>query len=339
MFHRWHRKQKPVFTGFRYGFGRVEVATSEDDGVVSQDGTYLNRGYWSGRNNRATIEVEWATDTTVLTGRGQGPDFESGGASGWSTTSYGWWFGGYTNQEGSKTDIYRLDYSNDTTDLADRANLNNGKGGGMQGGHNTTYGYVSGSQYGNSGGKSSKVERITFASESGSASQRVNQVEGEAACNSTGTDTSTYLWFLTWTYGGSGGVAGANRTYSYRLTYSSDTSALSNRLDAGGGSGKTASTKDDGWLGASDGYVDTSYIRRITWASDDSGLSNRGTFPHANKNWSGSMNTDYIWWWHDSGSQSNLYRMGMSTDTVTAEQRAQASITNSKTASITSSLG
>lgn len=331
-------KQRPVFTGSRFGFGASVVLASDE--LPSEGGTYLDRGYWSGASDRTTFEVEWATDTSVLTGRGLGPSFGSGGGSGWSTTGYGWWFGGYTNGEGSKTDVYRLDYSNDTTDLADRANMNQGRGNAQQGACNTTYGWVSGGMYGNAGGANSKVERLTFASESGSASQRTNGPESTATCHATGSDANTYLWFILWTKGGAGGVTGENRTYSYRLTFASDTLAMSNRFDSGGGSDPgCVSTLDYGWVGPSTGYVNTSNIRRIEWASDSSGLTVRSGFPYASRSWGASLNNNYAWWWFRSGSdQSNLYRMEFANDTTEASLRAQSSETKRKQASITQSL-
>ena len=339
MFINWNKKEKP-FSGFGgFGGGVAGLASKTSGGTGAQSGTYLNRGYWGGVSDRTTFEVEWATDTSVLTSRGQGPSFESGGGSGWSTQSYGWWFGGYTNGQGSKTDVYRLDYSNDTTDMADRANMNQGRGGGHQGAGNTQYGWVSGGMYGNSGGANSKIERITWASESGSASQRVNAPEAQAKCSTTGSDANTYLWFLMWSYGGSGGVSGANRTYSYRMTISNDTAALSNRLDSGGGSDcGCVSTLEYGWIGPSTGYVNTSNIRRIEWASDDSGLSVRTGFPWSSKGWGASLNDTYAWWWHRGGTQSNLYRMEFASDTTTASQRAQSSQTARKQPSISQSL-
>ena len=342
MFINWNKKEKP-FSGFGGFGGGVAGLASKTSGGAAQGGTYLNRGYWGGVSDRTTFEVEWATDTSVLTSRGQGPSFESGGGSGWSTQSYGWWFGGYSNSDspnGSKTDVFRLDYSNDTTTMADRANMNQARGGGHMGGGNTQYGWVSGGMYGNSGGANSKVERMTWASESGSASQRTNGPESQARCHTTGTDANTYLWFICWTKGGAGGVSGENRTYSYRLTFANDTIAMSNRFDSGGGSEPgCASTLDYGWIGPGTGYVNTSNIRRIEWASDNTGLTVRSGFPYASKSWGASLNNTYAWWWFRGGSdQSNLYRMEFTTDTTEASLRAQSSETKRKQASITQSL-
>lgn len=337
MFHTWHSKQKPVFTGFRYGFGRVEVASS-GLALIEQPGTYKTKGWWSGTSDRNTFSVTWASDTSVTTSLGLGPNFGSGGGSGWSTTSYGWWYGGYTNNEGSKTDIYRLDYSNDTTNMADRANLSQGRGGSHQGGYNSSFGYVSGGMYGNSGSSVSRVDRYQFATDTSNSVQRMEQAEGRARCHGTGSDHGTYLWFIMWTYGGAGGVTGAKRTYCYRLTYASDSASIADRFDHEGGQGGVASTPDNGWVGPGGGYFNTSNIRRITWASDTSGLTVRAAFPHVNQSWNGSLNNLHIWWWHRTGSQSNLYRMGMSTDVVTAELRAQASVTANKSPSVTSSF-
>ena len=341
MFINWHKKEKPFsgYTGFGGGgFGLAVSNTSS----TPQSGTYLNRGYYGGGNDSSTFEIEWANDTNQLTGRGVGPTYGRNGASGWSTTSYGWWYGGYTNGQGSKSDVYRLDYSNDTAAMLDRANLNNGRTGSYQGAGNTQYGWVSGGMFGNGGGANSKVERITWASESGSASQRTNGPSAQARCHTTGTDASTYIWFLLWSYGGAGGVTPANRTFCFRLTITNDTLSMSNRGNFGGGNtAGCCSTTDDGWIGPTTNYVITSQIRRITWANDTAGISNRSALPNWNTfAWGGSMNNTYIWWWHRQAgaTQSSLYRLDMSNDTTAAELRAQGTNQADKNASITQSL-
>lgn len=90
-------------------------------------------------------------------------------------SSYGWVAGGYSNStfpQNALSNIERVTFASDTSTASTRGNLNISRGGLNKGSSNFTYGWVGGGSSPSTPANYSSVERITFASDTSTASTR-----------------------------------------------------------------------------------------------------------------------------------------------------------------------
>ena len=180
--------------------------------------------------------------------------------------------------------------------------------------------------YGGGNGPVSTIDRITFATDTATATARGPLSSATYKLGATG--NLTYGWFA-------GGVlAGAAPFYSLstvqRITYATDTATASVRgpLAAPTRSLAASGNTTDGWFGGgyngpAGGPNILSLVSRITYATDTSTASQRGPLTIArSKPGSVSDNSAYSWFAGGTpGPFSTIDRITYATDTATSETR------------------
>jgi hypothetical protein len=202
--------------------------------------------------------ITYATDTATASVRGplNTPVNYLGATS--DQTTYGWFVGGLT--PGIVSTVQRITYSTDTTATSVRGPLSYEQARiGATG--NTTDGWFAGGAGGAGGNPNSGVQRITYATDTATASAR-----GPLAVivrMSAGAGTSTQGW-----------IAGKNdeatNTNVQRITYATDTATASVRGPLSVDVFQMSASTDDttyGWF-AGGSTPRTSTVQRITYATD-----------------------------------------------------------------------
>ena len=165
------------------------------------------------------------------------------------------------------------------------------------------------------------VDRITFATDTATASVRGPLSVGRRSHASSG--TLTYGWF-------GGGYVGAP-TYSAtsvdRITYATDTATASARGPLSAGRYRLASTSDGStysWFGG--GQPQQATVDRITYATDTATAVARGPLSVARMGLSGAGNTSYGWYIAGWPPVTSLVdRITYANDTATATARGPVS--------------
>ncbi len=222
-------------------------------------GGYASPGLWYSTVNRIT----YATDTATASTRGSLSQTKRDLAAAGNTT-YGWFGGGILSQAPAHprlATVERITYATDTAATSTRGPLSLARGILVAAG-NTTDGWFGGGQL---GGPTyaivSLVDRITYATDTATASVRgpfnTTQIGTAAAGN------TTDGWF------GAGPIA--------RITYATDTATASARGSLSSTRGYLAATGNttDGWFsGGIPGPRST--VDRITYATDTATATARG---------------------------------------------------------------
>ena len=181
-------------------------------------------------------------------------------------------------------------------------------------------GYVPGSP---SGTNYSIIDRITFATDTGTAT-----VRGPLSSNRqrlAGAGTFDYGWFG----GGLTAPAGPSTVYSTvdRVTYATDSATASIRGPLASSRYYLAASSDNttyGWYGAGDifsgGGVAVSNVERITYASDTATATSRGPLSLARYALAASSNANYGWF-GGGVPVSTVDRITYATDSATASVR------------------
>jgi hypothetical protein len=149
---------------------------------------------------------------------------------------------------------------------------------------NSDYGWFGG---GNDSGYKSTVDRITYATDTATASARGPLSLARAYLTATG--NSTNAWF-------GGGYAGGYSSTVQRITYATDTATASVRgpLSSARYLLAAAGNETDGWFGGggiySGGSVNYSTVDRITYATDTATASVRGPLSTARKELAAASN-------------------------------------------------
>lgn len=212
----------------------------------------------SGANQR----VVFATDTATATNRGTNNARASGGVA---TLANGWWGGGYTD----KTGVSRVTYATDTAAVSTRGPLSAGRYQIAGVSDSSTYGWMAGG-YVFGPGFFSLIERITFATDTATATSRSSLSSARAVFGSS--FTTSYGWFA--------GGSPIYLTTVNRIDYSNDTTTASIRgpLSVGvqeiGGSGDTTYGWFAGGKGSPGDKIST--VNRITYATDTATGTTRG---------------------------------------------------------------
>ena len=173
------------------------------------------------------------------------------------------------------------------------------------------------------GGRVSRVDRITFATDTATAS--VRGPLSVARSNSAVAGNLTDGWFG----GGKLGVPSyADRSTVQRITYATDTATASVRgpLSLARRSLAAAGNTTDGWFGG--GTPGDSTVDRITYATDTATASVRGPLSSTRYVLAAAGNTDYAWFGggFNEGARSTVQRITYATDTATASVRGPLSL-------------
>ena len=157
--------------------------------------------------------IDYSNDTA--TGVSKGPDDTSGAKASTSSETHGYLCGGYDPAPFNNTGITRTDYANDTAASTPKGNLASPAGLGMsgQGLHTPSYGWIW-TTY-----PAGPLNRIDFSNDTGTAPNR--QTTPATATRSGTTGNQTYAWKV------GGSASGSSQTFTFRLEYANDTSAIS----------------------------------------------------------------------------------------------------------------
>jgi hypothetical protein len=240
------------------------------------------------------------------------------------------WFGG--GNPGYFSTVDRITYATDTATASVRGPLSAGRYR-LAAVGNTTDGWFGGGYKSNpTYTLTSTVDRITYATDTATASVRgplslAKKTYLSAAGN------SDYGWF-------GGGLGPYPTTYSTvdRITYATDTATASVRgpLSLARYGIAAAGNTTDGWFGG--GYIvgqgGISRVDRITYATDTATASVRGPLSAAKYNSAAAGNTTDGWFGGgiQPGSGSTVYRITYATDTATASVRGPLSSRNNEPA-------
>jgi uncharacterized protein YdeI (BOF family) len=221
--------------------------------------------------------ITYATDTTTASSRGP-MVYAVSGVAGVGDVTAGWFSGGYyANTPASfnySTFTQRITYATDTATASGRGSLS----GGIRETTAVTDGNTYGSTYcwivgGTTGDNSSLIQRITYATDTATASVRGPLSVVQAFLGSV--FNTTYGWAA----GGYNGVYAITSTVQ-RITYATDTATASVRgpiytTTYGSGTGDA----NYGWVGGGRGTGGTflATVQQITYATDTATATARGS--------------------------------------------------------------
>ena len=227
----------------------------------------------------------------------------------------GWFGGGYVagNPYGPHySTVDRITYATDTVTATVRGPLSLAANG-ITGGVNTfTYGWHSGGLVNSSSPTTyTTVNRITFATDSGTASVRGPLSSARSQFGGT-TDNTTYGW-----YSGAGGTGSSID----RIVFATDTETATVRTQLTVARGNLASTSNSsyGWYIGGTPTPDGSTVERITFSNDTATASVRGPLSSARWNIMGTGNSDYGW--IGGGASTTVNRITYANDTAVASIR------------------
>ena len=238
--------------------------------TLSGAGTFTN-GWFAGGANYPTVStvdrITYATDTATASVRGPLSSTSNALAATSDQTTYGWFAGGLP----MKSTVQRITFATDTATASVLGPLNY-EHSRMGSAGNTTDGWFAGGSRDVGGSPNSGVQRITYATDTATASARgpLTLVMRYSA----GAGTSTQGW-----------IAGRNDVSTnsnvQRITYATDTATASVRGPLSVNVLFVAASTDDttyGWWG---GGATTSVVQRITYATDTVTASLRGPLTSA----------------------------------------------------------
>jgi hypothetical protein len=176
---------------------------------------WFGGGYGGGGQGVTTVQrITYATDTATASIRGPLTyNLYLGTATGNETNG---WFAASIAVESY---VQRITYATDTATASIRGPLSLGRYG-LAAAGNTTNGWFAGGQNSNSAGRTSLVDRITYATDTATASVRgpLNSTKYDCAAAGNSTDG----WFA-------GGTAASVNSTVERITYATDTNTASTR--------------------------------------------------------------------------------------------------------------
>ena len=265
--------------------------------------------------------IIFATDTATASVRGP-LSLAKRQLSATGNTTYGWFGGGQNPAAGyGQSTIDRITYSTDTATASVRGPLSSNRYS-MAATGNTTEGWFGGGyQYPSpaSPGYRSTIDRITYATDTTTASVRGPLAVTISNLAATGTDTNG--WYV-------GGYVSNQTSTVQRITFATDTNTASVRgplniaVYAIGG---TTDSTTYGWFGGGEVYPGRiSNVQRITYATDTDVATVRGPLSVAITYESGVGDTEYGWFGSGltpAGPTSTVQRITYATDTATASIR------------------
>ena len=249
--------------------GSLTLARSEIAGTGNTNYGWFGAGFtYPPSVVRSTVDrITYATDTATASSRGPlllATSFLA--AAGTSTA--GWWGGGRDPGSVSISTVQRITYATDTATASQRGPLYQSTGLGQFGlaatTDKTTYGWYAGGF----APAFSTVNRITYATDTGTSS--VRGPLSAARYYLAGTGNSNYGYY----------AGGYPLTTSFqRITYATDTNTASVRGTLTYSSTALSATGNDTYGYFAGGYVPTplfSQVDRITFATDTTTASSRG---------------------------------------------------------------
>ena len=232
-------------------------------------------------NARSTVDrITYATDTATAVARGPLSLARYYLAAAGNTTAG--WFGGGIDSPTYFSTVDRITFATDTATASGRGPLSLARNS-LAAAGNTTDGWFGGGPPPSPGtAYSSLVDRITYATDTATASVRGPLSLGRSGLGATG--NSQYGWFA--------GGFDANYPFAYRstvdrITYANDTATASvrgplNLYQGGKVAMGAAGNTYDGWFGGGAGYNGSlvtqtfSLVDRITYATDTATAATRG---------------------------------------------------------------
>ena len=270
----------------------TDTATASIRGPLSQGRQYLaavgNSDYgWFGGGQpgyHSTVDrITYATDTATASVRGPLSEISQGLAAAGNTTNG--WFGGGGAGTYTIATVSRITYANDTATASVRGPLSLARDNLAAAGNTTDAWFGGGRAFNSASSSRSTVDRITYATDTATASVRGPLSSARYGMAAAGNTTDG------WFGGGRNFFSGSyaeNTSTVNRITYATDTATASVRgplSSARYGLGAAGNTTD-GWFGS--GYVSSvgavSTVDRITYATDTATASVRGPLGRAGYN-------------------------------------------------------
>ena len=249
-----------------------------------------------------------------------------------SVATAGWYAGGCTP---APTPTYtsvtqRIIFATDTATATTRGTLS-GTRYNIAGAGTLSSGWIAGGKPSNPGSSMSTVNRITYATDTATASIRgpLSAVQYFLAATS---DNSTYGWF-------GGGYVVSVTSRVDRITYATDTATAVARgpLSASTYWLGATGTNTDGWFaGGATPSAASSTVSRITYATDTATATTKGPLSLARVQIGASTdNSIYGWFAGGQGGYSTVDRITYANDTATATARGPLSVGRQRLAAST----
>jgi len=227
-------------------------------------------------NQSSTVDrITYATDTATASVRGPLSSARYGPTA-TGTSTNGWFGGGYTPLVSI---VDRITFATDTATASVRGPLSSSVYNSAATTDGTTYGWFGGGSIFPTGPpyQISNVQRITYATDTNTATTRGPLSLDKYTLSATGTSTAG------WYAGGSGGPSGAAVSIIDRITYATDTATASVRGPLSAPRNNMAASTDSttyGWFAGGGGTV-VSTVDRITYATDTNTATTRGPLSEA----------------------------------------------------------
>ena len=302
--------------GISFG-GGVGITAAPPGGPTAG---WFGGGYAPGSPTSTVQRITFATDTATASIRGP-LSLARRGLAATGNTTYGWFGGGQNPAAGNgQSTVNRITYSTDTDTASVRGPLSSNRYN-MAATGNTTEGWFGGGyQYPNPAppGARSTIDRITYATDTATASVRGPLAVTSRQLAATGTDTNG--WYV-------GGYGSSETSTIQRITFATDTNTASIRgpLNIAVYSlGATTDSTTYGWFGGGEAPARVSTVQRITYATDTDLATVRGPLSAATSFPSGVGDTEYGWFGSGqspAGNVSTVQRITYATDTATASIR------------------
>ena len=257
--------------------GTLSIAKSRFGSTGTSTQGWWAGGYLNPGSSSAVDRTTYATDTATASVRGPLTSARYYIAATTDGSTYGWFAGG-SGPGGATVD--RITYATDTAAAGSRGPLSVANNNGFAASGTTTDGWFGGGGVPGGSGYISTVQRITYATDTATASVKGPLSLARAENLSATGDNTTYGWF------GGGYSPGINRVSLIdRITFATDTATASVRGPMSVQRATLAASTDNstyGWFTAGMAYpynlpnYSITTVDRITYATDTVTASVRG---------------------------------------------------------------
>ena len=271
--------------------------------------------FGGGSATSAVNRLTFATDTDSSSARGP-LSMARYWLTGTGTTTYGWYSSGKT-PSGSSTVVDRITYSTDTATASARTTMaypysfsSTIRNAPASSTDYTTYGWFGGGYDSDSGSDVSRVERLTYATDTaGMATRGPLSISKQYMAASS---TITYGWFA-------GGRFPTVATVS-RITYATDTATASTRGPLASASYRFAATGNGNYAWFAGGPGLGSGVNRIDYANDTATATARGPLSGSRAGFAGASDGNN-YGWYSGATAGKSDRIDYANDTATASVR------------------
>jgi len=304
-----------ITAGITFSGGGITTSFAPPSGATAS--------WYASSSGSIITRITYATDTATSTDRGLLSFTQQEAAAGAGTLTDGWFGGGQDGGTALITALVnRITFATDTATASVRGPLSTPRKRLTATSDTTTYGWFGGG-YGPAPGVRSTIDRITYVTDTATASVR-GPLE-RSAYYLAGTGTTTSGWYC----GGRDNTIPVNWSTVSRITYATDTATASVRGPLTAAATGTAATGDGttyGWvtIGSS-----TTTVNRITYATDTATASTRGPLTGTTYNSVGTGNNTYGYF-IAVGGPTTVSRITFATDTNTATNVGPTSSANFK---------